>query len=111
MQLKCKGKLFECSVCEKLFNNYSVMVVHKRIHFSERPYKCVECSDQFNCKSGLKTHYKVHNQQNENVYASHVVDANLPSCLGNKEQTTHKGIEVQITYNGKFYSFHKINKK
>ena len=68
MRLKCDGKQFKCDVCEKLFNNYSVMVIHKRLHFGERPYKCVDCGERFNCTSGLKSHYKWHKQQNLNEY-------------------------------------------
>ena len=70
MRLKCHGKQHQCDVCEKLFNNYLVMVVHKRVHFGERPYKCLDCEDRFNCESSLKTHYKMHKQQNLNEYAN-----------------------------------------
>ena len=71
MQLRFDRKQYQCDVCEKLFNNYSVMVVHKRIHFGERPYKCLDCGDQFSCVSSLKSHYKMHKQQNDNGYAVH----------------------------------------
>ena len=47
MRLKCNGKQHKCDVCQKLFNNYSVLVVHKRVHFGERPYKCLDCGDGF----------------------------------------------------------------
>ena len=43
LRLKCVGKKFQCDVCNKMFHNYSVMVVHKRIYFGERPYKCLDC--------------------------------------------------------------------
>ena len=70
MRLICYGKHHQCDVCEKLFNNYSVMVVHKRVHFSERPYKCLDCGDRLNCTFSFKTHYKMHKQQNLNEYAN-----------------------------------------
>ena len=70
MRLKCNGKQHECDVCDKLFNNYSVLVVHKRNHFGERPYKCLDCGDGFVCTSNLKSHYKFHNQQTENDYGN-----------------------------------------
>ena len=63
MRLKCFGKSYQCDVCEKFFNNFSVMVVHKRVHFGEIPYKCVDCGDRINCSSSLKTEYKVNKQQ------------------------------------------------
>ena len=80
MRLKCRGKQYQCDVCVKFFNNYSVMVVHKRVHFGERPYKCVDCGDRFNCESSLKTHYKIHKLQNEYDYASYQFVDNFPSC-------------------------------
>ena len=64
MRLKCNGKQHKCDVCHKLFNNYSVLVVHKRVHFGERPYKCLDCGDGFSCTSSLKSHYKLHKEQN-----------------------------------------------
>ena len=45
MRIKCVGKQFQCDVCNKMFNNYSVIVVHERIHFCEIPYKCFDCGD------------------------------------------------------------------
>ena len=75
MRLKCHGKQHQCDVCEKFFNIYSVKVIHKRVHFGERPYKCCDSGDRFNCESNLKTHYKMHKQQNENVYVFyHFID-------------------------------------
>ena len=69
MKLKCNGKQHQCDVCEKFFNNHSVMVVHKRVHFGERPYKCVDCRNRSNCLSSLKTHCKMQKQQNLNEYS------------------------------------------
>ena len=57
----------DSDVCQKLFNNYSVMVVHKRLRFGERPYKCIDCGDRFACSSQLKTYYEMHKQQNLHV--------------------------------------------
>ena len=108
MRLKCYGKQHQCEVCEKFFSNYSVMVVHKRIHVGKRPYKCVDCGDRFNCTPSLKTHYKKHKLQNENGYASFKFVDNFRSCHEHKEsqeQTSHKLNEFVQTYNVKFSNY------
>ena len=82
------GKPHRCDVCDKLFGNYSVMVVHKRAHFGERPYKCVDCGDRFNCVSSLTTQYKIQKQQYLNTYGSEVSANHFPSTqyyVENKE--------------------------
>ena len=110
MQFKCNGKQHQCDVCEKLFNNYSVMVVHKRIHFGERPYKCVDCGDQFSCLSSLKSHYKWHKQQNKNYYAVHQFADDLPTSqvhLPNLNQPEYK--RNKLNHTGEF--FYRIQNK
>ena len=64
MKLKSSTKTHECDVCQKVFNNHEVMVVHKRLHFGERPAKCVDCGKRFLCSSYLNNHYQLHKQQN-----------------------------------------------
>ena len=106
MRLKCDGKQHQCDVCEKLFNYYSVMVVHKRVHFGERSYKCLDCGVRFNCTSSLKTHYKMHKLQNESDYANYQFVDNFPSSQKqkeNKKQTSYKLNGSLQTYTGKFY--------
>ena len=46
------------------------MIFHKRVHFCGRPYKFVVCRDRLNCTLSLKTHYKMHTQQNLSSYDS-----------------------------------------
>ena len=57
IRLKSTAKQYDCDICHKMFNNYSVMVVHKRVHLGEKPYRCVDCGEGFTCTSQLKTHY------------------------------------------------------
>ena len=57
IRLKCGNKKFKCEVCGQLFKNHSVMVVHTRCHFGERPHKCVHCGVPHRTVSALKTHY------------------------------------------------------
>ena len=90
---------------ERFFNNFSVMVVYKRVYFGERPYKCSDCRDRFNCTPSLKIHYKMHKLQNKNGSANHQFVDNFPSSQKhkeNKKQTIHKLNGFVQTYTGKF---------
>lgn len=86
LRLKYVGELHQCEICDKLFKNKSVMVVHKRAHFDCRPYECENCGEQFSCTSQLKSHYLQHKQQNLELYNSFIKnllnESNLNS--GNK---------------------------
>ena len=70
LRLRSALKHVECDDCDKWFKNYSVKVVHKRMYFGERPYKCEDCGDYFSCSSRLKSHHQMLKQQNLSVYAS-----------------------------------------
>ena len=90
---------------ERFFNNFSVMVVYKRVYFGERPYKCLDCGNRFNCSSSLKTHYKLHKQQHEEkVYAGYDVDSSQEH-VENEKKSSFKRNEIQQTYTGNFYIF------
>ncbi|XP_047473178.1 zinc finger protein Xfin-like [Penaeus chinensis] len=55
-------KPFQCSYCEKTFNNKGNMVKHeKRIHTNEKPFHCLQCEKKFITRYELKFHkLKVH---------------------------------------------------
>ena len=104
MRLKCIGKKSECDICQKFFNNYCVMVVHKRIHFGERPYKCVDCGDRFNCSSSLKSHYKLRKQHLYD-YGNFDFATTLSSYQTgeiNPVYNSYKWNRYKQTYSGKF---------
>ena len=113
MRLKCDRKQFQCDVCENLFNNYSVMVVHKRIHFGSRPYNCEDCWERFSCTSSLKSHYKWHKQHNlyfdendESVtdLSSYELHTELNNCKLNNYQQIYFG-KYLITIEATKYDF------
>ena len=41
---------FNCDDCEKTFKCQSKLLVHKRIHTRDKPYKCEICEKTFNSK-------------------------------------------------------------
>lgn len=57
--LSCKGERpFQCTLCEKAFNQKSALKVHMKRHTGERPYKCDYCAMGFTQKSNMKLHMK-----------------------------------------------------
>lgn len=49
---------FQCTLCEKAFNQKSALKVHMKRHTGERPYKCDYCAMGFTQKSNMKLHMK-----------------------------------------------------
>ena len=103
MKLKCDRKQFQCDVCENWFNNFSVMVVHKRIHFGKRPYNCEDCGERFSCTSSLKSHYKWHKQQNLYFDENDETVTNLSAYKVNDEQNNCKMNNHQQIYSGEHF--------
>ncbi|CAH0385564.1 unnamed protein product [Bemisia tabaci] len=49
-----------CSVCKESFESNSLLISHKRIHSSDRPYQCDVCHKRFFTKSHVQNHRRVH---------------------------------------------------
>ena len=49
-------KLFKCCFCDKGFHQKINLNVHENIHTDKRPYKCTRCQKGFNQKSNLTSH-------------------------------------------------------
>jgi len=68
MKLKSAHTSHQCNLCDKKFNNYTVLVVHKRAHFNEKPVTCSSCGEGFSCLSSLKTHFlKEHKEEQDQL--------------------------------------------
>ena len=55
------GKLKACEFCGKCFRFQSNLIVHRRSHTGEKPYKCPLCPHACTQASKLKRHMKTHN--------------------------------------------------
>lgn len=56
MMIHTGAKPYQCSICERTFNQASHLKSHMRLHTGERPYKCHFCDKAFNHKVSLKSH-------------------------------------------------------
>ncbi|XP_048051053.1 zinc finger protein 883-like isoform X1 [Megalobrama amblycephala] len=56
-------KTFHCGGCNKYFSTKHHLVVHKRTHTGERPYKCPHCEKRFTYLVSLKAHSRVHTDE------------------------------------------------
>lgn len=51
---------YSCEICSKNFKFRSLLNMHSRSHFKERPFLCSICGKGFTDKYGLKTHSITH---------------------------------------------------
>ena len=61
MRIHTRKKPYNCSLCNKSFNQSSILVRHKRcIHSNRRPYHCPFCGKLFKVTGNLMSHIRVH---------------------------------------------------
>ncbi|CAH3196558.1 unnamed protein product, partial [Porites evermanni] len=53
-------KPYQCTQCNKVFNQLSNLTKHLRTHTGEKPYQCTQCNKAFNQLSNLTTHLRTH---------------------------------------------------
>ncbi|XP_061772041.1 zinc finger protein 62-like [Nerophis ophidion] len=51
---------YKCSKCEKTFRHRSVLELHMRIHFKDKPCQCKVCGKSFRFSSYLQQHLIIH---------------------------------------------------
>ncbi|KPJ21308.1 Zinc finger protein 816, partial [Papilio machaon] len=51
--------IFPCTMCDKIFDQKSILKSHIRTHTGERPFQCTICPAKFTQSSSLGTHTKL----------------------------------------------------
>ncbi|KAH8281962.1 hypothetical protein KR054_004372, partial [Drosophila jambulina] len=51
---------YACQYCEKTFRASSYLLSHIKVHTGERPYECSICEKKFRVSGDLKRHFRIH---------------------------------------------------
>lgn len=86
-----KEKPRACEHCHKVFRFQSNLIVHRRIHTGEKPYKCKICSHACTQSSKLKRHMKTHMKELDQIS----VEKNLQASDDVKEEDEDGSVQEE----------------
>lgn len=82
-------KMKSCEFCGKPFKFQSNLIVHRRSHTGEKPYKCSLCDHACSQASKLKRHMKTHKNNKEHGEAASSSSSNSNKTQNGKESTSN----------------------
>ena len=97
-----KRKPFQCSFCQKAFQNSGNLKSHERIHTGEVPFGCKTCLKRFKTKFELKSHERIHTVE---------VPFECKACKKRFKQRGHLKKHQRIHTGEKPYKCNVCNKK
>ncbi|XP_008555602.1 zinc finger protein 415 [Microplitis demolitor] len=94
---------FKCKNCEKIFVCESTLKIHRKSHFKEKPFRCVDCGKEFSQLRNYKYHRSVHEGTGEFA-------ATCPECGKLFNDRSYLGSHMKIHRNKKEYACNDCGK-
>ncbi|EDV96495.1 zinc finger protein OZF [Drosophila grimshawi] len=91
---KDRSRIYNCSYCERTFNQPFLRKQHELIHTGEKPHECSDCGRHFRQKGALRTHRKIHERESNETSSSSATSLSAP----NKTETG-TGTDVGVSSN------------
>lgn len=60
MELHGGQLLFQCSICDKMYEKWSSLDIHEATHRTDKPYLCDLCGKRFKHSNNLRGHKRIH---------------------------------------------------
>ena len=90
MMIHSGEKSYQCSQCDKAFNETSALMKHMRNHIGEKPYQYSQCDKAFSRTDHFKKHTMTHTGE-------------TPGQCIKCDKDVFQNLDTQISYDDSFW--------